>query len=98
MFLKNNPHITALNLKSCNIDNAKIKLLIAPIKESNITILDISSNQLYDVDAAEIAELINLTTLNISCNQLTTKGAAKLSTLSNLGKQSCYKKDSSDNR
>ncbi|WP_341748919.1 hypothetical protein [Candidatus Tisiphia endosymbiont of Sialis lutaria] len=81
-FLKNNPHITALNLKGCNIDNAKIKLLIAPIKESNITILDISSNQLYD--AAEIAELINLITLNISCNQLTTKGAAKLSTLSNL--------------
>jgi Leucine-rich repeat (LRR) protein len=83
-FLKNNPHITALNLKGCNIDNAKIKLLIAPIKQSKITILDISSNQLYDVDAAEIAELINLTTLNISCNQLTTKGAAKLSTLSNL--------------
>lgn len=83
-FLENNPHITALNLKGCNIDNAKIKLLIASIKQSKITTLDISYNQLYDVDAAEIAELINLITLDISCNQLTTKGAAKLSTLSNL--------------
>ncbi len=78
-FLRNNPGITKLSLENCDIDSSNIKRLIAPIKESNISNLDISCNKLGAVGAAEIAnELSNLTILNISCNKLGAVGAAEI--------------------
>ncbi|MCC8484152.1 MAG: hypothetical protein LN561_06415 [Rickettsia endosymbiont of Labidopullus appendiculatus] len=84
LFLQNNPGITALNLKNCDIDSAKFELLIALIKESNISNLDISSNPLGDVGAAKIAELSNLTALDIACTALTDVAVDEIAKLTNL--------------
>jgi hypothetical protein len=48
LFLGNNPNITALSLKNCDIDSAKFELLMPSIKK-NISKLDISSNILVNL-------------------------------------------------
>ncbi|WP_341751296.1 hypothetical protein [Candidatus Tisiphia endosymbiont of Piscicola geometra] len=80
----NNKQVLGLKLGKCEINSDKIKLLIEPIKNSNITILDVSYNALGDKGAAEIAKLSNLTNLNIADNNIGDKGAAEIAKLSNL--------------
>ncbi|MCC8399315.1 MAG: hypothetical protein LN563_01885 [Rickettsia endosymbiont of Platyusa sonomae] len=83
-FINANPNITALNLDNCNIDIGKIKLLIKPINNSNITDLDVSCNEITAEGATEIAKLTNLATLNIEYNKITDVGATTIATMPNL--------------
>ncbi|WP_341747387.1 hypothetical protein [Candidatus Tisiphia endosymbiont of Dascillus cervinus] len=83
-FIQRNERVSGLKLGKCKINSDKIKLLIKPINNSNITILDENYNDLGDEGAAEIAKLLKLTNLNIGNNKVHNTGVDEIAKLTNL--------------